>query len=473
MTSKDSVIKQSTGIDWKSILLFVVLMAIGWFNIYATVYNESISDVFDFSQKYGLQLIWIGISLIAATVIIFIDDIFYHVISYPFYAAVFVVLVVTLFVGKEVNGSKAWLDFGFMSIQPAEFMKIATAMALARYMSEYKFSLKKSKDLLVVSAIILLPMVVIILQNDLGSAIVYSSFLVMLYREGLNAWVYLVLFLVVGIFIFSFLLTPITLLILLILFCVVSQVIANKNYKDSIIYVAMITLATVIIYFGVRLFGVSLSLYWSLLFASAASLVVVAIYAYRRKLAIMYLYVSMFLGSLLFIGTVDYIFDNVLKEHQQKRILHLLDLESDLKHWGYNVNQSKIAIGSGGFLGKGYLDGTQTKYNFIPEQSTDFIFCTVGEEWGFVGSTIVLALFCLLILRLMKMGERQQEPFRRVYCYCVAGIFLFHIGINIGMTIGLMPVIGIPLPLFSYGGSSLLAFTMLFFIAVRLDLQNK
>jgi rod shape determining protein RodA len=215
-----------------------------------------------------------------------------------------------------------------------------------------------------------------------------------------------------------------------------------------------------------------ISYYHSLLFSVVAMLVPTLFYAYRNKLPTIYLFAFMFVGSLIFLGLVDFVFNDVLQLHQQKRILDLLGLESDLKGWGYNVHQSKIAIGSGGFWGKGFLEGTQTKYDFIPEQSTDFIFCTVGEEWGFVGSIVVLVLFATLIIRLMKMAERQHEPFRRVYCYSVAGIFLFHTIINVGMTIGLMPVIGIPLPMFSYGGSSLLAFTVLFFIAVRLDSQN-
>ena len=233
-------------------------------------------------------------------------------------------------------------------------------------------------------------------------------------------------------------------------------------------------LGAILLYFGGNLLLEShLSVNAAVLVSVGVSLLFVAAYAYRNRLRNVWMYVGLFCGSLFFTLTVDYVFDNVLQVHQQKRILDLLGLESDLKGWGYNVNQSKIAIGSGGFFGKGFLNGTQTKYNFVPEQSTDFIFCTVGEEWGFVGSAAVAALFCLLILRLMKMGERQQEPFGRIYCYSVAAIFFFHVLINIGMTIGLMPVIGIPLPFFSYGGSSLIAFTVLLFVAVRLDATKR
>ena len=251
-----------------------------------------------------------------------------------------------------------------------------------------------------------------------------------------------------------------------------SQLFSNRNPRESAVWTAWVGFLSLLIYGVTKLAGWDVGYYTSLLVSALIMLVPALVYAYRAKISTIYLYGGMMVCSLLFLGAVDYVFNEVLQLHQQKRILDLFGLESDLRGWGYNVNQSKIAIGSGGLWGKGFLEGTQTKYDFIPEQSTDFIFCTVGEEWGFVGSVVVLALFATLIVRLMKMGERQQEPFRRVYCYGVAGVFLFHVIINIGMTIGLMPVIGIPLPMFSYGGSSLLAFTILFFIAVRLDSQN-
>ena len=461
-----------TKIDWKTILVFVLLVFIGWLNIYAAVYNEALAGGFALSSRYGMQLIWIGISAIAALVILLIDDIYYHLLAYPFYGLMMVVLVATLFVGKEVNGAKSWLSFGPVAIQPAEFMKLATALALARYMSNYNFSLQRPRDMIGVGALLLVPIAVILMQNDTGSAMVYCSFLLMLYREGLNPWVYYAIFLIVGLFVGSFLLSPTALLWGIIVLFVVSQLLSNRNPKESAIYVAGVGLLSLALYALSWLAGWGMDYYHSLLASSVVMLVPALLYAYRRKLSTINLFALMFGGANLFLGAVDYVFNNVLLLHQQKRILDLLGLESDLKGWGYNVHQSKIAIGSGGVFGKGFLEGTQTKYDFIPEQSTDFIFCTVGEEWGFFGAVVVLALFATLIIRLMKMGERQQEPFRRVYCYGVAGIFLFHVIINIGMTIGLMPVIGIPLPMFSYGGSSLLAFTVLFFIAVRLDSQN-
>ena len=461
-----------TRIDWKTILVFVALVFIGWLNIYAAVYNEAHAGGFDLSSRYGMQLIWIGISAVAALVILLIDDIYYHLLAYPFYGLMLVVLILTLFVGKEVNGAKSWLALGPVAVQPAEFMKLATALALARFMSDYNFSLQKPRGLIGVGALLLVPIFVILLQNDMGSALVYCSFLIVLYREGLNPWVYYAIFLIVGLFVWSFLLSNVALLVILILLFVVSQLPSNRNPRESVKFVAGVGLLSIVIYGTSWLAGWGIDYYRSLLISSFVMLAVALLHAYRHKLSSIYLFAIMFVGSLLFLGAVDYVFNDVLQLHQQKRILDLLGLESDLKGWGYNVHQSKIAIGSGGFFGKGFLEGTQTKYDFIPEQSTDFIFCTVGEEWGFFGAVVVLALFAVLIIRLMKMGERQHEPFRRVYCYGVAGIILFHTIINVGMTIGLMPVIGIPLPMFSYGGSSLLAFTVLFFIAVRLDSQN-
>ena len=263
------------------------------------------------------------------------------------------------------------------------------------------------------------------------------------------------------------------LLIVLILVCVAGEATTNGLWRSKAIYLAGLALGAILIYAGASLAGVPIGWYAAILSAVVLSVAAVAVYAYRYKIRNTLTFVLLFFGSLVFTRTIDYVFHNVMQIHQQKRILDLLGLESDLKHWGYNVNQSKIAIGSGGFSGKGFLEGTQTKFNFVPEQSTDFIFCTVGEEWGFLGSLTVVVLFTILILRLIRMGERQMEPFGRIYCYCVASIFLFHVAVNIGMTIGIMPVIGIPLPFFSYGGSSLIAFTVLLFVAVRLDAAKR
>ena len=454
------------GLDWITILVYTVLVLMGWVNIYAAVYDEAHSSIFDISQRYGMQLIWIGVSAFIAISILLIDDKYYHILAYPLYWFSILVLIGVLLFGKEVNGAKSWL-FG---IQPSEFVKFTTALALARYMSSYSFDIRNLKHLLHVAILLGLPVLIVMLQNDTGSALVFGSFLFMLYREGFNGWVYVALIMIISLFIFSFLLEPTALLIVLILVCVVGEGMTNGNWKSKAIYLAGLALGSTLIYTVCQLLlSIDISWYLSILIAATLSIGVVILYAYRYKINNILTFILLFFGSLGFTYTVDYVFNNVLQIHQQKRILDLLGLESDLSHWGYNVNQSKIAIGSGGFSGKGFLEGTQTKFNFVPEQSTDFIFCTVGEEWGFIGSAIVIILFVILILRLIRMGERQQEPFGRIYCYCVASVFLFHITINIGMTIGIMPVIGIPLPFFSYGGSSLIAFTILLFVAIKLD----
>lgn len=454
------------GLDWITILVYTVLVLMGWVNIYAAVYDEAHSSIFDISQRYGMQLIWIGVSAFIAISILLIDDKYYHILAYPLYWFSILVLIGVLLFGKEVNGAKSWL-FG---IQPSEFVKFTTALALARYMSSYSFDIRNLKHLLHVAILLGLPVLIVMLQNDTGSALVFGSFLFMLYREGFNGWVYIALIMIISLFIFSFLLEPTALLIVLIMVCVVGEGMTNGNWRSKAIYLAGLALGSTLIYTVCQLLlSIDISWYLSILIAATLSIGVVILYAYRYKINNILTFILLFFGSLGFTYTVDYVFNNVLQIHQQKRILDLLGLESDLSHWGYNVNQSKIAIGSGGFSGKGFLEGTQTKFNFVPEQSTDFIFCTVGEEWGFIGSAIVIILFVILILRLIRMGERQQEPFGRIYCYCVASVFLFHITINIGMTIGIMPVIGIPLPFFSYGGSSLIAFTILLFVAIKLD----
>lgn len=470
---KSSGIARRSPVDWVSVGVFFLLMVLGWVNIYAAVYDESGVAGFSFAQKYGWQLIWMGICAIVAMAIMLIDDIFFHVASWPLYAFMIVLLIATIFFGTEINGAKSWLKLGGFSLQPAEFAKIATALALARLMSDYHFSLRKLRDIAVAFGVILLPMAIIYLQNDTGSALVFSAFFIVLFREGLNPWFYVVLGMALFLFVFSFLVTPAALLAMTFVICVVLEGILNGNWKLKIRFLAGVALASSLVYLILAFATSGRVDFYSVLFAVILlSIVPAAFYAYRNRLRNVIICGALFAGSLLFTGMVDYVFDNMLQTHQQKRILDLLGVETDIYNWGYNVHQSKIAIGSGGFFGKGFLKGTQTQYDFVPEQSTDFIFCTVGEEWGFVGSAIVLALFCLLITRLMRMGERMQEPFGRVYCYGVAAVLLFHVVINIGMTIGVMPVIGIPLPLFSYGGSSLLAFTILFFIAVRLDFKQ-
>lgn len=460
-------------VDWPVVLIYAALVLMGWLNIYAAVYDESHAGIFDLSQRYGVQLLWMGISAFVAVSILLIDDKYYHILAYPLYWFTIVILVGVLFFGKEVNGAKSWLMIGPFALQPTEFVKFTTALALARCMSAYSFSMNNVGDMLRAGMIILIPVGIVMLQNDTGSALVYGSFLFMLFREGFNGWVYVALIMVILLFVFSFLFEPVALLIVLILVCVLGEGITNGNWRSKIVYLAGLALGVILLYVAAGLiFGPDVSLQAIILIAAVVSVPVVLIYGYRNRFRNMWIFILLFFGSLGFTHTIDYAFDNILQVHQQKRILDLLGLESDLQKWGYNVNQSKIAIGSGGFSGKGFLHGTQTKFNFVPEQSTDFIFCTVGEEWGFLGSALVVILFAVLILRLIRMGERQHEAFGRIYCYSVASIFFFHVLINIGMTIGIMPVIGIPLPFFSYGGSSMLAFTLMLFVAVRLDMSK-
>lgn len=457
------------GFDWVALLLYLLLVVCGWFNIYAATNSGEADQIFEISQRYGMQLIWIGGSLFIGLVMMLLDYKYYHIFAYPLYVLAMLFVLFTLTpLGHEQNGARAWIKLGPILVQPAEFMKIATALAVARFMSGFSFNIHKLQDLLKVAAIIGVPMLAILLQNDAGSALVYFSFLLMLFREGLNVWIYIVGIFVVVLFVFSFWLDPAMLLVMLVAVCVLLQTLHNRNVKASLRYLALLGLTELALHYGLLALGCSLSLFVELLIALAITLPLVVVYAYRKHLSNIYLYILLFAFSVSFSQITDVLFDK-MQPHQQERILDLLGIEED----HYNVVQSKIAIGSGGFAGKGFMNGTQTKFNFVPEQETDFIFCTVGEEWGFLGTTFVLIVYALFVLRLIRMGERQQETFGRVYCYSVAGIFLTHVFVNVGMTIGIMPVIGIPLPFFSYGGSSFLAFSLMFFVALRLDAANR
>lgn len=462
------------GVDLVALVLYVLIVAAGWFSIMAASFDETSSDMLSFSHFYMKQLVWIGVAWIVALVVLLLDERYYHMYAYPAYFVGLGMLVAALLFGREVNGAKAWFEFGSFRVQPVEFAKIATALALARVMSEYSFSINRGGDLFRVGMVICVPLLIIVLQNDTGSGIVLGSFLFVLYREGLNKWLCIPVLFIAALFIFSFLLSPMTMLVSLILVCTLSEAMMYGLWRSRIIYLASLGMGSILLCLGAQLVAPGvLDLHASLLIVTLLSLVVVVVYAFRANLSHLFITLGLFVGSLVFLPTTDYIFNSILKEHQQNRILSFLGIMNDPRGVDYNVNQSKIAIGSGGFWGKGFLEGTQIKYGFVPERHTDFIFCTVGEERGFVGAFAVLALLCVLILRLMRMGERQQEPFGRVYCYSVAAILLFHVFVNVGMTIGLMPVMGIPLPFMSYGGSSLIAFTILLFIAVRLDASTR
>ena len=455
-------------IDWFSILLYLLLVLIGWINIYAAVYDENHSSILDISQKYGKQLIWIGAAFVLAFLVLLTDSKFFTTFSMVIYGIMIFLLIAVLFLGTETKGARSWFEVGDFRIQPAEFAKFATNLAIAYVMSRHNFKVMRFSSLLTIGLILALPAGLIILQNDTGSALVYSSFILVLFREGLHGSILLLCFVAAAIFIMALLYTPFTVLLVII----GGTLIAFYYYRHDIR-----ELFQIILFIGCGfglfalikwMFNLSISDYYMLLIVYVITSITAIYPIYKRKMKNM---ITLLLISWLCVGaapSVNYAFDH-LQPHQQDRINELLGIKVDPKGTGYNVTQSKIAIGSGGLLGKGFLQGTQTKLNFVPEQSTDFIFCTVGEEWGFVGSTFVIVLLAVFILRIIKLAERQRSSFSRIYGYGVASILFFHVAVNIGMTIGMAPVIGIPLPFFSYGGSSLWSFTILIFIFLRLD----
>lgn len=462
------------GVDGITVLLYVLIVLAGCISIISASFDDTAADLLSFSHFYMKQIVWVGVAWFMAVVVLLLDERFYHMFAYPAYIVGIVVLLGALVFGKEVNGARAWFEFGSFRVQPVEFVKIATALALARVMSDYSFSISRVSDLAKVALVICLPLTIIIMQNDTGSGIVLGAFLFVLYREGLNKWLCIPVLLIAALFIISFLLSPMTLLVMLILVCTCSEAMMTGEWRSRIVYLAALAFASGMLYLAMGFIAPgTMDLFRCLLSVTLLSLVVVSVYAYRAKLMHIFITMGLFVGTMVFLPTTDYIFNSILKQHQRDRILSFLGIISDPLGTDYNVNQAKIAIGSGGFAGKGFLHGTQIKYGFVPERHTDFIFCTVGEEWGLLGTLVVLGILCALILRLMRMGERQEEPFGRIYCYSVAAILLFHVLVNVGMTIGLMPVMGIPLPFMSYGGSSLIAFTILVFIAVRLDASTR
>ena len=456
-------------IDWTTVFLFVILIFLGWINIYSAVYNQEHQSIFDLSQRYGKQLIWIGAALVLGFFILMIESNFYVFFSYIIYGFIVLLLILVLLFGSVVNGSKSWFMVGSFGFQPAEFCKFATALALASYMNQHGFKLQQFKSILVISILILLPAAIILLQNDTGSALVYLSFVLVLYREGLSGIVLFFGSLLILLFILALIVPNLGMSIGLLIVVLLVYYFINTRFKQYYIIPLIYAVSTIPLLVMNLIFGSQFEWWHVITVGSVLGTLAVLVFFYLRKLMNYITIAMIFLGSVLFAFSVDYVFYNVLGAHQQARINELLGINSDPLGAGYNVNQSKIAIGSGGFIGKGFLNGTQTKFNFVPEQSTDFIFCTVGEEWGFLGSSVVIGLFLLLFYRLIFLAERQRSGFSRIYGYSVVVILFFHFMVNIGMTIGIMPVIGIPLPFFSYGGSSLWSFTILLFIFIRLD----
>ena len=455
-------------IDWVSILLYLLLVLIGWLNIYAAVYDENHSSILDISQKYGKQLIWIGAAFVLAFLVLLTDSKFFTTFSMVIYGIMIFLLIAVLFLGTETKGARSWFEVGDFRIQPAEFAKFATNLAIAYVMSRHNFKVMRFSSLLTIGLILALPAGLIILQNDTGSALVYSSFILVLFREGLHGSILLLCFVAAAIFIMALLYTPFTVLLVIIGGTLIAFYYYRHDIRELFQIILFIGCGFGLFVLIKWMFNLLISDYYMLLTVYVITSITAIYPIYKRKMKNM---ITLLLISWLCVGaapSVNYAFDH-LQPHQQDRINELLGIRVDPKGTGYNVTQSKIAIGSGGLLGKGFLQGTQTKLNFVPEQSTDFIFCTVGEEWGFVGSTFVIVLLAVFILRIIKLAERQRSSFSRIYGYGVASILFFHVAVNIGMTIGMAPVIGIPLPFFSYGGSSLWSFTILIFIFLRLD----
>lgn len=456
-------------IDWFTVLLYFALVFIGWINIYAAVYNQEHQSIFDITQRYGKQLLWISATVVLIFLVFLIDSNFYSFFSYLVYVGVILILIAVLIVGKEVNGARSWFEIGSFRLQPAEFAKFATNLALAKFLSTPNLNIHKIKNLVLTGIIVFMPSLLILLQNDTGSALVYVAFIFVLYREGLSGK-FLFIGLLAGIlFVAALMIDKIYIILGVYIIALLVYYFLSRKPKGLAFVVGLMVVASGFLFLISYLFTLNLSVYIIMFLSLILILPVLGWYIFRYKLVSSLFILLFLLASNIFTYSVDYFYNNILEEHQQKRIDVLLGKEQDVYGAGYNVNQSKIAIGSGGFSGKGFLNGTQTKFDFVPEQSTDFIFCTVGEEWGFLGTSVVIVLFLTLILRLIFLAERQRSKFSRIYGYGVVSILFFHFMVNVGMTIGLAPVIGIPLPFFSYGGSSLWAFTILLFIFIRLD----
>jgi rod shape determining protein RodA len=402
-------------LDWFIVLIYLSLCVIGWFNIHAAVYNPLHPSIIDMDTNYGKQFVFIGTALILGVVILLLDNKFFNAFSPIFYGITLILLIIVLFVGRNVGGNQAWIPLGNFRLQPSEFAKFSTCLLLAKYLSSTNLKLQDIQTLIVTGLILVIPMALIMLQPDTGSALTFTSLVFVLYREGMSGYILVIGALFIALFVLSLLFNKFILIGILIAIAII-LVVNNKKNRS---FITTIVVGTVV--------------------------------------------------SIAFIFCVNFAYNNILQSHQRNRIDVILGTINDPRGEGYNLNQSKIAIGSGGLWGKGYLQGTQTKYNFVPEQSTDFIFCTVGEEWGFAGSLVVISLYVTLLIRIVNLAERQRSSFTRIYGYGVASIIFFHFFVNIGMTIGLVPVIGIPLPFLSYGGSSLWSFTILLFILLKLD----
>jgi len=497
-----------SNIDWVVVGIYLLLVFFGWINIYAAVYNEEHFKIFDISQLYGKQMMWIGFALIIAFIILLVEGQFFTSFAFPIYIGVIFLLLGVLLFGEEVHGARSWFKIGDFALQPSEFAKFATGLALAKYLSALNIKMGDLKTKVIASIIIGIPALLILIQGDAGSTLVYIAFVFMMYREGLSGNILLFGLLAIVVFVLTLIYGSVHVIITASFAYLIFHTLIKYNLKTTIISVIVFSFFVYTYYhydfnekYAYYFIGISLS----------TLLLFLVFKKEMRDKAIHFVGILIFLLTCFHIFSIDFTFNNILKEHQRTRITVLLGEEDklieqideltlemneiklnkevkininndliekkthlkDLRQGdGWNIKQSLIAIGSGGFMGKGFLEGTQTKFNFVPEQSTDFIFCTIGEEWGFIGTFIVVCLYLGLFLRLLFLAERQRSIFTRIYGYSVASIMFFHFFVNIGMTIGLIPVIGIPLPFISYGGSSLWSFTILLFIFLKLDSER-
>lgn len=483
LKSTDTGASVFKSLDWVTIILYLLLVIMGAVSIYAASYDFDNASLFDLSEFSGKQIMWIGLSLIIGVIILLLDYRLYKIYAYPIYGIVALILLLTIFIAPNIQGSHSWLVFGPVSLQPAEFGKFATALALAKLFDSYNFSLNaKISNYFRALIIIFIPIILILLQNETGSALVYISLIFVLYREGMSGLVLFSILCAITFFVVAVKFTETTIIGLpvgefsvLVMILLIYSMMLLFYCRDLIIarnviggFIISGIVVTILALCGVNVNG--LAYFLSIL---GIAIVYTVLAMFHHPINKFLISISFAVVSVLFLFSVNYVFGNVLQPHQQQRIKVALGIEENIMGAGYNVNQSKIAIGSGGLSGKGFLNGTQTKLKYVPEQHTDFIFCTIGEEEGFIGSASVLVLYLALILRLIHIAERQRSPFERVYAYCVISILIFHVAINVGMVIGLCPVIGIPLPFFSYGGSSLWGFTILLFILLRLDASRK
>lgn len=476
-------ISEKGKVDKPTVIFYLLFVLLGWLNIYAASFDlENAAGLFDLSTRAGMQLVWIGTSFLLAFALLKIDTAFYETYAFLFYLIGILLLVVTLLVAQEINGSRSWLIIGPVRLQPAEFMKFIIALALAKVFNSYTFRLMERKNLLLISCIILLPVILVVAQSETGTALVYLSFMLVLYREGLpGGFLFMgiaaIIYFILGIRFSDTQMGALSVgefvtVILIIIFS--TAMIWNYVKRLNTSLILLLSVAVIfLLAFVASFFSVKIDWGMIAIIALTFTALYLLFHFFRYRIRT-YLYIFLFLiGSFAFLESAEYVFYDVLQPHQQMRIKVTLGMEQDLSGAGYHVGQSKIAIGSGGLTGKGFLNGTQTKLKYVPEQDTDFIFCTIGEEHGFIGSTIALLLMMIFVLRLLRLAERQATVFGRTYGYGVASVFLFHMVVNIGMVIGIMPVIGIPLPFFSYGGSSLWGFTILLFIFLRIDKSRK